>query len=66
MGSENEPRAIRSAAAWHPVSIETSLNVTGPSDYRIPRMVTLGVDGLFGDRAALADNPLTPFGGIDR
>ncbi|HET9392637.1 MAG TPA: hypothetical protein VFO29_03785 [Candidatus Rubrimentiphilum sp.] len=33
--------------------VKTSLSVTGPNDYRIPRTVTLGVDGLFGDRASV-------------
>ena len=31
--------------------VKTSLSVTGPDDYRIPRKVTLYVDGLYGDRA---------------
>ncbi len=31
--------------------VKTQLNITGPSDYRVPRTVTLYVDGLYGDRA---------------
>jgi|GEM_PF-3163554 len=31
--------------------VKTSLSVTGPDDYRIPRKVTLYVDGLYGDPA---------------
>ncbi len=33
--------------------VKTSLSVTGPSDYRVPRTVTLYVDGLNGDRASV-------------
>lgn len=66
------------AAAVQVDIVRTHLSVTGPSDYRIPRTVTLTVDGLYGDRATttfdvgggavLADNedtitvPVTPTG----
>lgn len=33
--------------------VRTSLSVNGPSDYRIPRTVSLSIFGLFGDRASV-------------